>query len=402
MAERAGPAGVMDDAALAALVGACLDPGAARRDREARPLERSRLAELAAAGVLAEPLPPAIGGGGADWRRWGQVLRRLAYLADELAWPFTISYQQSIARQLLRAGRPELVDRYVGPMMRGERFGGFCWSEGSDPFSFRTTADLEGGGWVVSGRKSPVTAAAWADFFLVYARDPGREDVVVVLVERGDAGVSTGPCRPMGLRAIGQATLQLDRVRVPGDRVLVASDGIGHGQVFLNERRIALACMAVGKLEALFEGMVADLADRRRYRQPVTEMQAVQAGLGRYWAALEAVRAMVDRMLRRLPPDQAGPAGATWDPTVAATKYFVLEQMSAMLAIAQRLLGGTWYYDDEPFGRWMRDLQGFLPAAGTQATLEVDLGIWGAATAKAELQRRRQSPSPRLVQSYSC
>jgi alkylation response protein AidB-like acyl-CoA dehydrogenase len=90
-----------------------------------------------------------------------------------------------------------------------------------------------------------------------------------------------------------------------------------------------------------------------------------------------------------IPPMVVVPS-ATWDPTVAATKYFVLEQMSAMLAIAQRLLGGTWYYDDEPFGRWMRDLQGFLPAAGTQATLEVDLGIWGAATAKADLQRRRQ------------
>jgi hypothetical protein len=47
------------------------------------------------------------------------------------------------------------------------------------------------------------------------------------------------------------------------------------------------------------------------------------------------------------------------------------------------LLGGTWYYDDEPFGQWMRDLQGFIPAAGTQATLEVDLGTWAAATAKA-------------------
>jgi alkylation response protein AidB-like acyl-CoA dehydrogenase len=205
----------------------------------------------------------------------------------------------------------------------------------------------------------------------------------------------------MGLRAIGQATLELNRVRVPGHRVLVASDGIGHGQVFLNERRIALACMALGKLEALFEAMVADLAARTRHRLPVTEMQTVQAGLGRYWAALEAVRAMVDRMLRRLPPDQAGPAGATWDPTVAATKYFVLEQMSAMLTIAQRLLGGTWYYDDEPFGRWIGTRASSRPR-GPQATLEVDLGIWGAATAKADLQRRRQSPSPRLVQSYSC
>jgi alkylation response protein AidB-like acyl-CoA dehydrogenase len=141
--------------------------------------------------------------------------------------------------------------------------------------------------------------------------------------------------------------------------------------------------MALGKLEALFEGMVANLATRRRHRLPVTEMQAVQASLGRFWAALEATRAMVDRMLRHVSPDQASSADPTWNPTVAVTKYVVLEQTSAMLGIAQHLLGGTWYYDDEPFGRWMRDLQGFIPAAGTQATLEVDLGIWATTMANA-------------------
>ena len=66
-----------------------------------------------------------------------------------------------------------------------------------------------------------------------------------------------------------------------GDADGLACDRIGHGQWFLNERRISLACMALGKLEALFEGMVANLTARRRYQLPVTEMQAVQAGLGR-------------------------------------------------------------------------------------------------------------------------
>ena len=173
-----------------------------------------------------------------------------------------------------------------------------------------------------------------------------------------------------------------------GDADGLACDRIGHGQWFLNERRISLACMALGKLEALFEGMVANLTARRRYQLPVTEMQAVQAGLGRCWAALEAIRAMVDRRLRQVSRDQESSADTTWDPTVAVTKYVVLEQMSAMLGIAQHLLGGSWYFDDEPFGRWMRDLQGFIPAAGTQATLEVDLGIWGTAMAKADHQRR--------------
>jgi alkylation response protein AidB-like acyl-CoA dehydrogenase len=369
-----------DEPALASVIGECVNPGASRRDRDLVPLDRSLFAKLAATGILGASLPRAVGGGGADWYRWGQDLRRLAYLADELSLPFTISIQQSIAKQLLRSGRPELVERYVQPMIRGEVFGSFCWSEGSDPFSFQTIVALEGDECVLSGHKGPVSVGVWADFFLIYARDPGTEDLVVVIVERSDPGVSIDRCTPMGLRSSGQARLGLDRVTVPSGRVLVASDGVGHGQLFLNERRISLACMVLGKLEALFETMVANLTARRRHRLPVTEMQAVQAGLGRCWAALEAIRAMVDRMLRHVSRDQEHAAGSTWDPTVAVTKYFVLEQMSSMLGIAQRLLGGSWYYDDEPFGRWMRDLQGFIPAAGTQGTLEVDLGIWAAAT----------------------
>jgi hypothetical protein len=60
-----------------------------------------------------------------------------------------------------------------------------------------------------------------------------------------------------------------------------------------------------------------------------------------------------------------------------------------LIARATRgLARGTWYYDDEPFGRRMRDLQGFIPAAGTQATLEVDPGIRGVATATADRRKR--------------
>jgi hypothetical protein len=55
--------------------------------------------------------------------------------------------------------------------------------------------------------------------------------------------------------------------------------------------------------------------------------------------------------VRSGPWSTACSANSTWDPTVAVTKYLVLEQMSAMLGIAQHLLGGSWYYDDEPFGR---------------------------------------------------
>jgi alkylation response protein AidB-like acyl-CoA dehydrogenase len=114
----------------------------------------------------------------------------------------------------------------------------------------------------------------------------------------------------------------------------------------------------------------------RRHGLPVS---AVQAELGRYWAILETVRAVVDRLLAYL--DRPVAAAPTWDAVVAAAKYSVLDHVATMLGSAQRLLGGTWYHEEEPLGRWMRDPWGLLPLAGTQAILEVDLGIALAAQA---------------------
>jgi acyl-CoA dehydrogenase len=114
----------------------------------------------------------------------------------------------------------------------------------------------------------------------------------------------------------------------------------------------------------------------RRHGLPVTAMQAVQAELGRCWAIPETVRAVVDRLLAYL--DRPVAAAPTWDAVVAAAKYSVLDHVATMLGSAQRLLGGTWYHEEEPLGRWMHDLQGLLPLAGAQAILEVDLGIAAA------------------------
>ncbi|MDN5858378.1 MAG: acyl-CoA dehydrogenase family protein, partial [Pseudonocardia sp.] len=179
------------------------NPGARRRDRDGAPLDRALFAELGPTGILAESLPLDLGGGGAGWRRWGQTLRWLAYVTDELSLPIMISVQQAIATQLVRSGRPDLVRRYVPAMMRGDCFGGFAWSEGADPFSFRTVVERRRDTFVLSGKKSPIMSGMLADFFVVYARDPVSDDVLALLVERGDLGVSTAACDSMGLRSGG-------------------------------------------------------------------------------------------------------------------------------------------------------------------------------------------------------
>jgi hypothetical protein len=108
-------AGLTDRSALASIIGEYINPGASRRDRGSRAPRSVHLRQARRDRDPGSVAAAGDGGGGADWHRWGQDLRQLAYLADELSLPFTISIQQSIAKQLLRSGRPELIHRHVPP-----------------------------------------------------------------------------------------------------------------------------------------------------------------------------------------------------------------------------------------------------------------------------------------------
>jgi alkylation response protein AidB-like acyl-CoA dehydrogenase len=360
-----------------------VNPGAEGRDRRCEPFPRELIAEGGALGLLATTLPAELGGQALDARGTGEHLRALAGAAEELAFPFFLSYQQSITRQLHALGRADLFD-LCRALARGQKTASFCWSEGADAFSFKTVVRRDGR-LVLDGAKGPITGGLFSDVFVVYARDEERQDLVAVLVERTDPGVEVVPMDPMGLRALGQAEVRFRGVELDERRLLVPVDALSHAQAFLNTRRIAIPSFVLGRLETFFDAIVSDLEGRVRYRTPVVEMQAVQATLGRMWASIEACRASVDRMWGGL----AAPASLAWNPSVAATKYMVVEAMDDFIRDAQRLLGGRWYFDRWPYGRWMRDLLGLIPAAGTQAILEVDLGVLAAHDAHI---RRRGGP----------
>lgn len=341
-------------------------------------------------------MPERVGGQGLPYSRWARQLGRLSYLADDLGYPFLLGYEQGIALEIAAAHREDLDRRYVSALVRGEALGSFCWSEGPDAFAFRTTATPTERGYLLRGVKGPVSGSVFADFFLVYARDPAKQDLVAIVVERSDPGVRVEPMDSMGLRSTGAGRVHFENVEVQRERVVVPVDALTDAQRFLNSRRIVIPCMVLGCLEAFFEAVVDDLRERVRYGVPLTEMQAVQAILGQMSAAIDACRASVGRMLEVLEQDEirgyASEADAAWHPLVATTKYFVVEQSQHVIGLAQRVLGGRWYFDQWPFGRWMRDLQGFAPAAGTQGILEVDLGVMAGAAADHRAARRRRKP----------
>jgi alkylation response protein AidB-like acyl-CoA dehydrogenase len=364
-----------------------VNPGATERDRTGTPFSRQLLREAGELGLFGFTVPREVGGAGRSWREWCWFLHEIAYRCTDTSLPMLLAYCGTLVKLIHESGRPDLIERYVQPMTRGHRFAGFCWSEGRDALSFRTTLRKSGRGLTLTGEKYPIADGMIADVFMVFARSEETGDVVAVLVEREDGGVETTPYLATGLRAAGMARVRFDQVELPEDRVLVANDGISFGQRFLNDRRLEMPCWALGRMRALFETAVHELAQRMRYGLPVTEMQTVQAAIGRMVVALESSRMVVASALERVATEAHD---RYWDPPLALTKLHVIEQALALSRTLQDILGGIAVLEAGPYERTIRDLACLNPIAGTMATLQVDLGIHAIAHIEQRLRAGKE------------
>ena len=87
---------------------------------------------------------------------------------------------------MLAYGTEAQREKYLLPVIRGERFDAFAVTEpgaGSDPGSGTSTATRTDGGWLLNGEKWFVTCGDIADFLLVQA-DAGPERAAHPLLRR--------------------------------------------------------------------------------------------------------------------------------------------------------------------------------------------------------------------------
>jgi len=320
-------------------------------------------------------LPSEIGGGGADLVEWGLMLEEVSYLCEDLSLPYVVSLRAGVIQAIYDSGRKDLIDRYVRPMVSGIRAPVFAYTDGTDAFSFRSTVRETPEGYVLTGEKPFASGGDTADTFMTYVRSQreGSDDLQVFLVERSDPGVEVIPAQLAGLRSAGVVTLRLNDVSLSKNRLLVRADGLSHAQKFLNGRRVLLACIVLGRMQAIMNSCIASLSDTIRYERPLTAMQHVQAQIGRMYAIVETTRSMVYRALEH----QADPF---WDPLGSLAKLYAVDQGIALVHIAQRLLGGNAYVQGNHYERYLRDFCGFIPGGGSQDTIEVDLGIAAIST----------------------
>src|SRR6478735_3853584 len=191
-------------------------------------------------------------------------------------------------RTLALFGSPAQQERWLTALADGSVLGSFALTEpdhGSDSVSLETVARRDGDEWVIRGAKKWIGNGASGGITFVWARvddETAAEHGAVrcFLVEQETPGYTGTPIRgKASLRAIHQAHIVFDDVRVPLDSVLPGTKSFKDASIVLYATRSGVAWSALGHATACYEAAVTYATERVQFGKPLMGFQMVQERL---------------------------------------------------------------------------------------------------------------------------
>jgi acyl-CoA dehydrogenase len=222
------------------------------------------------------------------WEQLGRVTNALCWCVSEAhAWMF-------------EACSPAQLERWVLPLMRGERTECYAITEGeagSDNATMRTTARAEGGhqsgDYRIDGEKWFVTSANKADFMFVQAvLDDGAHALFFVDIATPGITMTDNPAFGHTFSS-HHPTYRFESVCVPaGQRIGEPGSGMAYARSWFRRERLMIAARCCGAAARLIDMGAAFAQTRVVSGRPIAEYQMIQAMLADSLVELQAARLM--------------------------------------------------------------------------------------------------------------
>jgi alkylation response protein AidB-like acyl-CoA dehydrogenase len=355
----------LTDPAVALVAARALVPGLAERAADhdrAGTFPEADFAALRQAGLLGLMVPPRLGGPGASFADYAEVAMALGAGngATALVYNMHASVTGAMAQtpdDVARAlGVPESYfaarDRVLEAALEGA-FYAVAMSErgaGSRLSAITTAYTPEGDGFRITGSKTFVSGAGFADAYLVAARADGTSEPTVshFLVPAGPGVTVEETWDSLGMRATGSHDLHLD-VAVPGDALLGGIEGLTLllAQVMPQWLVASYAAVYVGVARAAVDAAAEHVNERGLGHLP-----AVRGRLGRADAAVSAARLAVLEAARRVDAAPGDPETNRW---VWRAKLLAGETASAVAGSMLEAAGTSATRRGHPLERLFRD-----------------------------------------------
>jgi glutaryl-CoA dehydrogenase len=276
-------------------------------------------------------------------------------------------------------GSEEQKERWLPAMAAMELIGAFGLTEpqaGSDVArGLRTTARRDGDGWVLDGSKKWIGNGSFADLVIIWARDVDTDRVLGFVVEHGTPGFSAVDLEDkIALRAVQNALITLDGVRVPEDNRLQQANSFRDTANVLRMTRASVAWSAVGCARGAYEHALRYAGERTQFGRPIADFQLVQDLLVRMLGNTTASAAMCTRV------SQLQDEGRLRDEQASLAKAFCTVRMRETVGWARELMGGNGILLENHVGRYVADAEAIYSYEGTREvnSLIVGRAITGA------------------------
>jgi glutaryl-CoA dehydrogenase len=284
-----------------------------------------------------------------------------------------LGVQSGLAMKAIdQLGSEEQKARWLPDMARLAKIGAFALTEpehGSDSVALETSARREGDHYVIDGHKRWIGNGTIADVAVVWARDEdGRVGGFLVEPKASpgyDAAVITGKG---SARAVWQADIRLDRVRVPATNRLPGAHSFKDTGRVLAATRTSCAWAALGHAVAAYDAALEYSKQREQFGRPLCSFQIVQDRLVTMLAEVTAMQ------LYCLQLGRLAESGGVPDTIAGLAKLNNTRKARQVIAEARDMLGGNGILLENHVIRHMADIEAIHTYEGTETIQRLIVG----------------------------
>lgn len=260
-----------------------------------------------------------------------------------------------------KMGSPMIQERFLDPIVRGEKRSAFFMTEpadeggaGSDPSMMITECQKDGDQWVINGRKAFITGAEGAGVGIIMAKAP--EGACMFLIDLPDPAIRIDrvPRTIDSSMPGGHATVTISNLRVPDEQMLgAAGDGFRYAQVRLAPARLSHCMRWLGACIRANE-IAADYANRRvAFGKPLVDHEGVGFMLADNLIDIQQCQLMIDWCASVLDRGENGNVESSM------TKVSVSEALMRIADRCVQVMGGSGLTEDSIVEQVFREVRAF-------------------------------------------
>jgi acyl-CoA dehydrogenase len=259
---------------------------------------------LASAGWLGISMPVEYGGSGLGITEAALMMQAIAESGAAMSGASAVHMNIFGLQPVVVFGTDDQKRRVLPPLIAGKDKACFAVTEpnaGLDTTAITLRAEREGDYYVLSGQKIWISTAQVANKMLVLARTTPLECVkrktdglTLFYTDLDRTRVNVRAIEKMGRHAVDSNELFFDGMRVPAaDRIGAEGDGFRVILDGMNPERILIAAEAVGIGRVALHRAARYARERKVFRRPIGQNQAIAHPLAKAWASLEAANLMM-------------------------------------------------------------------------------------------------------------